>query len=222
MKTVTIKLYEFNELSEEAKQKAIDSYNKHYPFDSQWFYDDALNTVEEFCKLSGVKTGRDSWLNPKTSHFDDNILDLCGLRLRTWLINNWGWWLYKRKYLGHGKGENVPKPDVHHRMIKWKQARKDQQWYRMYYSNIQQDTCCALTGVCYDDDFLAPLYEFIDNYDAAKHGLTDFGHLIDECFSSLETTLKNEKEYHESDEAVIERIEENDIMFFQDGRISNL
>lgn len=225
MKTITIQLYEFSELSEAAKETAINSYNEHFRFVADHFYDEALNTIKKFCDLTDVKTSLDSWLSPKTNHIDDKILELSGLRLRTWLINNWGWWLYKRKYIGYGKGEHVAKPDVQHQMIRWRQARGKtamEEWYRMYYSNIQKDTSFVLTGVCYDDDFLAPLYDFIDNYDAAKHGRTDFGDLIDECFSALEKSLRDEEEYHQSDEAVIERIEADEILFFQNGRISSI
>lgn len=47
MKTIRTKVYQFNELTEKAKQQAINDYRNN-GIDTDYIYDDAHNTVKEF------------------------------------------------------------------------------------------------------------------------------------------------------------------------------
>lgn len=203
MKTIEIKLYSFSELSKEAQNKAINDFHNNQDFDYIWH--EAEQTVEEFCKQTNVRTGNRSWLEFNINNIDDAILELTGNRLRTYFINNFTF-LYKAKYLktftGHKK----------HRMIRNRTTRTGE--YCSAYSNIQKErNNCNLTGVCYDEDFLAPIYNFIDSPNSNE----TFQDVISDCFESLRKSIENEIEYQTSSEAIIEQLNESDEDFEQDG-----
>jgi hypothetical protein len=220
MKTIRIKIYEFNELSEAAKQTAIENYkNNNLSFD--FIYSDAENTVEAFCDAFNVKTGRNSWLDCNTSNIEDNILNLTGLRLRKYLLNNFGSILYKRKYLK--TGENLDsRPTKYHRMQKITEIQRGLdkgKFYITYYSNLfVVSNDCNLTGMCYDNDMMGPMYDFLElrTFDS-----TNFEDLLNSCFYEMKRTLENEEEYMYSDEYISEEIENNDWQFTENGQIFN-
>jgi hypothetical protein len=87
MKTIEIKLYQFSELSESAKQKAIENYrNDNTNEDYSYLYGEAHESVKAFHNVFGTNEGNRSWSTCRFDHIDDNILELTGLRLRKYLI----------------------------------------------------------------------------------------------------------------------------------------
>ena len=68
MRTETIKIYSFDELSEEAKENALEyqRYNQEY----FWGYE-AIKSAEAFAKLIGLEIidYQIDWLNPNASYF---------------------------------------------------------------------------------------------------------------------------------------------------------
>lgn len=85
MKTITIEAFEFNELSEDAKQYAI---RKNYTINEDTvhhFYNDAYETVKKFNELFNIKEGRNSWLDYSISHIDDEILELSNDKLKEYI-----------------------------------------------------------------------------------------------------------------------------------------
>ena len=220
MKTIRIKIYEFNELSEAAKQTAIENYkNNNLSFD--WIYSDAEKTVKAFCDAFNVETGRNSWLDCNTSNIEEDILNLTGLRLRKYLLNNFGSTLYKRKYLKHGELADSFKP--YHRMKKQTEITTNcpnkGKISVSYYSNIfVEANNCNLTGMCYDCDMMQPIYDFLElrTFDS-----TNFEDLLNSCFDAMKRTLENEEEYMYSDEYITEEIENNDWQFTENGQIFN-
>lgn len=210
MKTVSINIYKFNELSEAAKQTAI--MRQQNNIDNSYIYDEAHDTVKAFENIFPVSSrGRNSWLSCNTNEIDEYINQLSGERLRTYIYNNFGYALYKPKYIGHVKS----KGPVRHNRVRSKQY-KNGNYYNPYYSAIFKDTCCVLTGVCYDDDMLMPLYQFLDRKGYEGY---NFSELMEACYSNLEKSLQREEEYLYSDEAIIETIEANDYDFTEDGEI---
>ena len=86
-----------------------------------------------------------------------------------------------------------------------------------YYSNIQKESKnCNLTGMCYDDDMLKPIYDFLElrNFDT-----TNFEDLLNSCFDAMRKTLKDEEEYMYTDEYISEEIISNDYEFTENGNI---
>ena len=186
MRTIEISIYKFSELSDESKRKALDIFE---PFvDHIWV--DVYETIQKFCEIFGVKTGS-NYFDVRTSNIDDNILELTGQRLRTYLINNFYSEIYKPKT--YYKGVN--------------KKRK---------SKIFVNNDCVLTGVCYDHDMLEGIYNFIQK--PCNH--TNFKDLIGNAFHDLRKSVEDEASYRYSDEAKIEDIEANDYEFYEDGNIA--
>ena len=200
MKTCKINLYSFNELSDAAKSKAIEDYRKGN--DYSFMYDEAHETVKKFNDVFNLNEGRNSWLD-YSDNFEDNVLILTGQRLRTYILNNFGNSLYKGKYYSL-----------------WSKTEKSYKYYKDGYpvlkskhSKILLENCCVLTGVCYDDDILQPIYNFIDKPDTSN--LTD---LINDCFYSLKNSLEREEDCRNTDDYISEEIEANEMQFTEDGK----
>jgi len=217
MKTVEITLYKFEELSKEAKSKAIDHHR--CTEDNSHIYDEAYETVKKFHEIFGTSEGSRSWLDINTN-FETDITELAGLRLRTYLINNFGYALFTPKYKSHfGDNKVIKHPRVKTNFYDMsKGARVNSS--NMYYSAIQKDNCCVLTGVCYDDSLLQPIYDFIEyklTPEANKH--EDIVSLFEECFASLEKDIENEVEAQNSEEYITEYLEDQEQDFTEEGSI---
>lgn len=213
METLEIKLYSIEELSEEAKQRALD--NIVAPTDFCW--DDAEDTIKAFNEAFNVRSGRDSWLEYDLGSWDDSILELRGLRLRTWIINNWGSVLWKARYR-----KSIEDKSKEHRYIR-KKRFDNGKIYSAWYSQINKDeTCCVLTGMCYDDNMLKPIYDFIAYKDPKKMKHVDIDDLISDCFHAIKKTVESEIEYYDTEEAKIEHAEANDYKFLESGKLWNI
>lgn len=215
MRTVRTKVYSFNELSSEAQQKAINNFRNN-GVNTDFIYDDAYNSVKAFNEVFGTREGSCSWLDVNANNFDDDILNLKGFRLQKYLWNNYYNNLFKHKFYNAIADNKVlihPCIEVHKYDVS-KGARCSSS--NFYYSRIQKTTSCVLTGVCYDDDLLQPIYDFLLKRDFSNCTIT-FYHLLNDCFESLKNSIENEVEYRNSDEAIIEDIQELDYEFTKDG-----
>jgi hypothetical protein len=215
MRTVRTKVFFFNELTEAAQQKAINDF-RNKGIDTFYIYDEAEQTVKAFNELFNLKSGFHSWLEFRTDNIEDEVLNLSGFRLRKYILNNYGYKLFKPAYLKHGKTEETflnPHPMRRQKTIS--SGPNKGKVLVSYYSNIKKDNCCVLTGVCYDDDMLNPIYEFLQQ---PKENIC-FEELLTECFEAIRKTIENEIEYQESDEAISETIEANEYEFTEEGNI---
>lgn len=223
MKTITkqIDVYSFDELSEESKEKAINHFRESNQEDP-WFVLEANATFEKFANIFGINWYQIDYEEPYRNEyrltFDDNILELSGLRLAKWIYNNYSSYLFTRKYLKHGELLDNP-PKFQHPMQRVKQITSkcpNQGKYSIsYYSNIQKSDDCVLTGVCYDIDILKPIYEFLDN---PKKNI-DIKTLINDCIYSLCHSVSSEIEYRNSDECITEEIKVNEYEFLENGEL---
>lgn len=100
MKTITktINVYEFSELSDKAKQKAI--YDFYQDVDFAWV-DENNDTLKRFCDVFDCRIKRDGLQLRK----DNTVSDMSGIRLLKYLHNNYYNDLFKPKYLGHVKNK---------------------------------------------------------------------------------------------------------------------
>lgn len=212
MKTIRTKVYSFSELNEAAQQKAINNYRNN-GIDTDYIYDDAHNTVKQFNNLFGTKESGRSWLDINTGHIDDNILNLKGLRLRTYIINNFGHKLYKGKYFSL-----------------WSKTEKSYKYYKegfpvlkSRYSKVLFDNCCVLTGVCYDNSILQPVYDFIENYKgkADYYSYMDFETLMNDCIAELGKDIESEIDGINEDAHIAELLQNNDQEYTKDGKEFN-
>jgi hypothetical protein len=206
MKTIEIKIYSFNELTEEAKQTALNEYreNTHDDFYSY----EVTESVKKVIELFNLKTGN-YYSDIRTGHIDECILQLAGARLYKYLINNYFTDLFKPEYIktidGYKKWQKLyfckyftgMNGDRTHIYSKWKK------W----------DNSCTLTGVCYDNDILDPIYEFLKK----PTEKTTFQDLMEEIGWNIAKTYDNVEKWVNSEEYITETIEDNEYDFHEDG-----
>ena len=205
MRTVRTKIYKFEELTKEAQQKAI---NKHREvMDNDFIYDDTHKVVEAFNDVFETKEGRNSWLDVYTDHMEENILELKGLRLQKYLWNNYKNQLFKGKYYSLWSKKD----------ISYKYHKNGYPVLKSRYSKVLKQNSCVLTGMCYDDYMLQPIYDFLEKRNFSNCTIT-FYNLINDCFDELRKTVENEIDYRNTDDAIIEEIKANDYEFTKDGK----
>lgn len=207
MRTIRIKLYKFSELSKDAKQKAIEDFRNNETFD--FIYNEAFETVKKFAEIFSIKIRdfdfQETYRSRYTFEMLDNVLELSGQRLATYIWNNFKTDLFKGKYYSL-----------------WSKTEKSYQYYKEGYpvlksrhSRILLDNCCVLTGVCYDDDMLQPIYDFLN-----KPTDIDFKELLEDCISEVCKSVMDEVEGSSKDDAIAETIEANEYEFTKDGKLS--
>jgi len=212
MKTITVNLYQFSELSEEAKENAI-NYFQNKEGDFFWITDEAGNSFEKFADIFNITNWAIDYCEPYRNNYrinlDDDIKNLSGQRLATYIYNNYKKDLFKKKYLksfnGHKKHKNI----VNYT------AKTTGNKYCSYYSPLKIDNSCVLTGVCYDDDLLTPIYDFINK----PNDRIDFETLLNDCIYNLCHSVASEIEYQYTKECIKENIENNNYEFTEDGNL---
>lgn len=210
MKTITTTVYEFSELTEQAKENAINTYRQQERGDYQFIYDDAYESVKQFHNIFGTKSGRNSWLEIDFSHIDEDILNLSGFRLQKYIWNNYKNDLFKGKYYSVSSNKKV----YHKRVIS--KDCKNGNIFNAYYSAITLTNSCVLTGVCYDDDLLNNIYDFL-NSRSPEH--TDFKDLLEDSIENLRISIENEVDAMNENDYIIDYFESNDINFDEQGNI---
>ncbi len=211
MRTVRIKVLKFDELTEQAKQKAISDF-RNKGIETDYIYDDAYASVKKFHEIFPTKEGSRSWLDIQTGHIDDVILELKGLRLQKYLWNNFKNEIFKGKYFGDAEVKHC----IKHKRIK-SIDHKNGNFTNAYYSAIKLDSSCVLTGVCYDLDLLDPIYAYLNKTDFSND-TTTFESLLEDCFKSLEKSIESEVDDRNSDESIQEDIENNKYEFTAEGK----
>ncbi|MEO7047752.1 MAG: hypothetical protein ABI091_20810 [Ferruginibacter sp.] len=214
MRTIRTKVYKFNELSENAKDNAIERWRNS---DNEMFWsNENRDSMKAFADMLPI-TVKDWSYGGRGEGvyftFDerDEIEELTGQRLATYLWNNYKNEIYSKKYLGD---LNV-KHCVYHNRIKTKDY-KNGNFGNAYYSAISIEKYnCPFTGYCMDNEILAPMYEFMDK----PNNRTNFKELIEECFDAWIKACNNDIDYQNSDEYIIEQIEANEYEFTQDGKM---
>ena len=213
MKTIEIKLYKFGELSEDAKEHAIEKWRETTINEGDyWFIEEAHESFKKFADIFGIKWYEIDYTENYRSSYsfqhDDDVLSLSGSRLISYLWNNYKDYLYRGKY------RNVKSDKkLFHKRIKSK-VLSNGKLFQAWHSAIFLDNCCPLTGVCYDDSLLKPIFDFMENPNN-----NDFSDLLHDCINSLCHAVQSEIEYTNSDEAIIETIEANEYDFTEDGEV---
>ena len=195
MRTHTIKIFKFNELSESAQAKAIQEYkNKNYEI--TWT-DELLQSFTKVYKTANIKL-LDYALSPDfTSYVEidlykyDPVYNFTGSRALAWLENNF---LSKLRVTRNEYLKN----------------RKSNFGYGYRVGKIKD---CPLTGYCADDDFIACLIDSINSGDCLGDSFT---HRLVEKYCEL---LQNEYEWQNSNEYITEHFECNDCEFLECGEM---
>lgn len=212
MRTETVKIYELNELSETAKETAHENYLTN---GFEWNHTDELeSTLKAFESVFPVKIKHWEFDNNYAEvrfemTCDSDVSDLTGLRLARYIYNNFYNELFKPKFIGSLKTNEY----VQHKRIKSPiNAYENGNRFNPYYSAIQKDTSCVLTGMCFDDDILQPVYDFLK-----KPNGQDFYDLMDSCFDAWCKTAKDELQSELSFEYFEGIAEANEYEFLENG-----
>lgn len=211
MRTLTIErvVYNHDDLVKPENRVILQRVHTRYDYDCSYIYDDAYDSIKAFINKSaiGIRT-YNSFLDVDLSNVEDSLLELRGLRLRKWLLNNFGF-LWKGKYIGSLSTDAYVK---HNRIASPIEVNKIGKRFNPYYSGCQSSADCVLTGVCYDDVLLGPIYEFIE-----RPGDSSMEGLLRACFEKLREDLKLEEEYRSSEENILNDIAEMSYEFYEDG-----
>ena len=206
METIKLNVYKFNELNDEAKNQAINEVFKDGLLMFESHSDDLINSIDELCALLNIKTGRTYDFIIKEADF----LDLEGLRLYKYLVNNFYSNLFKPKFL------TVLNKHVKTNAFIFRNTKNYKGEPRAFlYSKTFVSNDAVLTGVWSDCEILQPIYEFLKDPEKNYSGydlLKDIENAIEQSFRQIE-----ENEYNE--ELRAEFIQENDFNFLLNGKI---
>lgn len=204
MRTETINIYKFDELSDEAKEKAIEQYKERH--NSYAWSDEWIDSLRAFAKAIDIRlrnwqispysySSIDWEFNCSFEFDEDDYKAMDKWRLRTWLINNYLPEFAKGKYYSKNIGG-----------LKYVSRHSKTQ--------IEYNPC-PLTGYCGDCSLIEPILEFIkspkDNYT-----LKD---VVDDCMHSFIKEFNADMEYQDSDEYAIQEMTRLDYEFTEDGKI---
>lgn len=189
-RTIMTQLYKFEELIEEAQERAINDYRNVTQKNGFTWQEENRQTLESFIKIFPVKLDRRgeglTFISSEAlKDKDHNILS--GQRLATYLWNNYRNELFSGKYYSKGL----------------KNRR----------SNCILVHECELTGYYLDENILKPIYDHMNNPDPR----TDFEDLMNSCFSEWKKSVQKDQEFQLSDEYIKEEIETNEYEFTEKG-----
>ena len=201
MRTETIKIYKFSELSDAAQRRAWET----GPDFSGDCSDEFRATLEAFEKIFDIGVYR--WNVDDYSH-DFAYVTAGGateapegdpLRLARYIWNNYA------DYISRGRYYSTPG--------RWIDGKYH---YKFRHSNATFEIDnCPLTGVCYDMDILQPVLDCL-HY---KRFFESYNDLMDECLSAFFGAWSADIEYHASLEYFAEMCEINGYEFTEMGEM---
>ena len=197
MKTITIKLFKFSELSESAQLKAINSHT----LNSDHILEAAIATTKEFCKAFEIDwslSRSPDGFQPADNY--DVFYSLSGFRLRTYIINNFSNILYKGRLYAGLVGVNKS----------WRPIKRT--------SKVFFEKNYNLTGTGFDVDILGPIFDFISN----TNNSTNLADIFCNCFENLNRSVSCEIEQLNSRESIRDDLFQQDHFdFLEDGTLYN-
>jgi len=210
VRTVEESIYNYEDLlkieNKELKEKCFKNWRESVYLATE----EVEKTLEKFKDMLGIEAhynynefGGD--INFESS-FDDEILELEGIRLLKYIYNNYDNNLFKGKYFSLWSKKD----------ISYKYYKEGYPVLKARYSKVIKENTCVLSGVCFDEDILEPIYSFIKNPKGYN-----FEDLINECLESWLKCAINDYSYQLSEEYFLEETENNQNEFTEDGEILN-
>lgn len=221
MKEITIKLYTFDELSDEAKKRAHETFLSTGDY---WGASiDATATIKKVEELFGIKLS--DWeigsycphyptVTFQDSRWNDDELNLKGNRARAYLWNNFGKVLLTGRYYS-----------------KWRGTKYEHS--RLFFDRVYDGTC-PLTGVCFDCDALDPMAYFCfgvvwngekrvpSGRSLRADNAVTVKSVIQDCVYSMFKAFNADCEASESMDYFAELCEGNGWTFEEDGTMRNV
>ena len=189
MRTETVTIYKFSELSEKAKQSAISEHRQYLQAEDFWgserlaSYRAAEKIYNELRNIEGV---------------------ISGGRLVAWIQNNLSHHWESVNYISKHTDGTIKNSSWHYKYNCTKKKLS-----RVFRTNNLEN--CPLTGVCYDYDFLSPIIDFMRKPSAS---VCNTGLVLPE----YETVWERDMDGLD-DVTIIESIEANCYEFNEDGTI---
>jgi hypothetical protein len=217
MKTETIKIFTVDELTEDAQENAHSNYLNR-GFEYVWL-DEYKDSLKAFVEVFPVKLKNYNWGTSSYSSTDlefvecDEIANLSGWRLATYIWNNYRRSLYTGKYY-RSFSRPASDPQIYHRKLKHSVmvSRLNDHYYQ-YHGLKLESQACPFTGFCGDEDILAPVWEFLKQPDPRM----TFEILMNDCADSLTHAVVAEMESQESFDYFKEHAQANEYQFLEDG-----
>lgn len=203
----TLNVFTFNELSDSAKQKAVECY-RAYRSGDDFDYSEYKASLAAFADDIGININNWSYgLDGCTVDFDFGELEvlntITGARAYAWVVNN-----VKGLRLG---------PRVY---TVWREVNRHgftrNEWVVKRVSGVYRAAdCCNYTGVFCDEELIQPFRDFLQKPDSRT--VED---LINEAIDNYCRALQADLDYRESDEFLTEELINNDTPeFFENGTI---
>lgn len=191
MRTEKIELFKFEELSEEAKEHAIEKYREeNWRYGIAW-QEEIFDSLKTLLKTANIPL-RDYELNLERSwikiDIDDAVGELHGKRAMAWLENNL---LSKLRVPFVGKK-------------RWERSKYG------YRAGFIPD--CPFTGYCADDDYLDSLIADVKSGSCLKDCFLWLANKYQEI-------LNSEYEFQNSDEYIEDALIDNEYEFTVDGEM---
>ncbi len=203
----TLNVFTFNELSDTAKQKAVECY-RAYRGGDDFYFSEYKACLEAFAEDIGININNWSYgLDGCTVDFDFGELEILntitGARAYAWVVNN-------VKGLRPGPRVYAVSREVNRHGFT-RNERIVKRVSRVY----SADDYCNYTGVWCDEYLLQPFREFLVKPDSRS--VED---LIKEAIDSYCCALHDDLEFRESDESLTEELINGDSPeFFENGTI---
>lgn len=208
MRTETIvrNIYKVEELSEKARNKAFSDWCEVDEFNNS----DNEQILNAFCSVFPVTVS--DWAFSEGQHYIKHHMtteygdtdELTGLRLRTFIINNYFHELYKGKYYS-SKGYFDSEQQYH---------------YVCRHSKVIFERGCTLTGYGNDLDILSPIFKFLDLKDP-RDCMVNLKYLMGVCLDKWLTTCENDYDHYYTMEHFIELSSLNEWEYLEDGNYIN-
>ena len=163
MKEITIRLYDYDELSPEAKERALEEWRSE---DVEHFWGrEVEDTLDKLQKELGIAVSR--WEYSPHGHdsgiirfprYDDDQLALAGRRAQAFLWNHFDHLIMqpRRKWYSKNQDGRVDLSGCLYCGDGWENMRRTS---KIFFDRTYDGTC-PLTGVCFDNDALDPLGYF--------------------------------------------------------------
>ena len=235
MKEITIRLYDYDELSPEAKEHALEEWRSE---DVEHFWGRELeDTLKKLQKELGISvtqweytpTYHDSGVI-RFTHYTDDQLALAGRRAQAFLWNNFAHLIMqprKQWYAKHRDG----------RVDLSGSLRCDGEWENTYrkskiFFDRTYDGSCPLTGVSFDNDALDPLVYFcfgvewdekekkrvmIPQSRRTKWITTTVEDVLRDCVDALLRSAQDDWNYQFTEEFFADHASANGFMFDENG-----
>lgn len=217
MKTITKEfiVYEYQELSEEAKKFAFEKWQEMNSHEFFW-HNESIDCLENFLGFFGLKIKNfslglynDNFIEWGKNQVEQNILELSGNRLLKYINNNVK---QKGKYL-KSFDKDFSKYFKFNREVKFYKGSNETVTY--FYSKIEKEY--SGTGYCFDYIFIEEIKK-IEKYIREKKGVM-FQTFINFCTQAFIAEYQSDYKNQISKDMFIEKTTDNKTQFLESGEV---